>query len=336
MKTPIAGLLPEEINQQSGFRQRFRGIQIFKSIHSNLLDFDSFTTIPKKTRKDLKNSLRILTSKITKKLEDHDSTIKLQIELDDRTIIETVLLNDEKGRKTACISTQAGCGMGCVFCKTGEMGFLRNLHAHEIVEQFIHLKSITDKISNIVFMGMGEPLANYKNLKTAIKIFSHPAGPGISCRKQTISTCGLTSGIKKMADENLKTKLAVSLNSADPEKRKCIMPVAEREPLDSLKKALNYYQKNTKNRITLEYVLLRRINDRKEDILFLKKFIAGLKVIVNIIPLNKYKGTSFNRPGSTRTRWFIAELKKNGILVSQRMRRGEGINGACGQLGETV
>lgn len=334
MKTPISGLFPGEINQYFDFQQRFRGTQVFKSIHSNIANFLDISTLPKETRIELDSKAVILSSKIIKEFKDSDSTIKLQIQLYDKNIIETVLLKDNRGRKTACISSQAGCNMGCEFCKTGKMGLLRNLYDYEIVEQFLHLKSIAQDISNIVFMGMGEPLANFNNLKKAIKIFNHPEGPGISYRKQTISTCGLTSGIKKLADEGIKAKLAMSLNSADPEKRIAIMPITVKESLNSLKEALLYYQKHIKNRITLEYVLLKGINDRPEDIKHLKIFITGLKSIINIIPFNQFPGTSLCRPSFSKVKWFINELKNNNIPVSQRMKRGEGINGACGQLGK--
>ena len=272
-------------------------------------------------------------TRITDTLSDPDGTAKLRIALPGGAAIECVLLETETGRKTACLSTQAGCAMACAFCKTGTLGLGRNLDAAEIIEQFHHLSRSFGPIGNIVFMGMGEPLENLSALRKAIAIFTHPRGLSMSLRRMTVSTCGVVPGIRSLADEGPEVGIAVSLVSADDEKRKNLMPAARMWDLAELKKALAYHQKKTKNRLTIEIVLLRGINDDARDAQRLIAFARGLSVIVNIIPWNPVEGLPFQEPKEEAVQLYYDALQKAGIPAVRRFRRGLKIGGACGQLG---
>lgn len=335
MKIPIAALLPEEINSLLHLPKKYQGKQIFKWIQSGTLDFEDMTNLSKPLRSSLAGQAYI-SSQIEDALLDSDGTVKLKMRLKDNYFIESVLLTDKNGRKTACLSTQVGCGMGCAFCRTGKMGLKRNLKDYEIVEQFLFLTRkygrINGGIRNIVFMGMGEPLENLINVKKAIDIFHHADGSGIGFRKITVSTCGIIPQIYELADSGPPVRLALSLITADPYLRSRLMPVSLTYPLSDVKKALLYYQEKTGKRITLEIVLLKGVNDREEDIEFLLKFIRLLKVLVNIIPWNPAEDIAFGEPSAEKVIWFKERLLKAGIPVIERFRRGRGINGACGQL----
>ncbi|RKX85900.1 MAG: 23S rRNA (adenine(2503)-C(2))-methyltransferase RlmN, partial [Spirochaetes bacterium] len=335
MKIPVAALMPEEINSLFQLSRKYQGEQIFKWIQGGTLGFESMTNVSKTLRASLAEKA-LISSHVAETLVDSDGTVKLKLKLYDNYFIETVLLKDKRGRKTACLSTQAGCGMGCAFCRTGKMGLKRNLTDYEIVEQFLLLVSkygsSDEGIKNIVFMGMGEPLENLANLKKAIGIFHHEDGNGIGFRRMTISTCGIVPRIIKLADTGLPVRLAFSLITADPDLRKKLMPVSLKYPLKEVKKALVYYQEKTGKRITLEIVLLGGINDREEDIEYLLKFISPLKVLVNIIPWNPAEDIPFSEPSAERVNWFRDRIVNAGIPVIERFRRGRGINGACGQL----
>ncbi len=332
MHTILAGLLPEEISSTLDLPRTYQGKQIFKWIHSGAETFAEMTDLPSKTREDLSSRIKLFSSEISRTVLDDDGTIKITVKLHDNYFIETVLLEDERGRKTICISSQAGCAMGCSFCRTGTMGLQRNLGPGEIVEQYILLKNKYGKISNIVFMGMGEPLANLENTKKAIEIFHHSDGPNIGLRKITISTCGIIEGINNLTQNGPFVKLAVSLVSADGETREKLMPVTLKNPLNELKAALKLYQEKTKRRFTLEYVLLGGINDRKRDAEKVRHFIGSLKAVVNIIPWNPAPGLPYREPGEEATEAFSKRLEELKVPVTRRYRRGRGINGACGQL----
>jgi len=212
------------------------------------------------------------------------------------------------------------------------MGLLRNLSAGEIVEQFLHLKSLYGTISNIVFMGMGEPLANLDEVIKSIEILHHPKGQNIGLRKITVSTSGIVSKIKELADRELPVRLAVSLISADPEIRAKLMPVAGKEPLKRLKESLLYFQARSKKRITMEYVLMAGVNDTKEDAVKLRHFVDNLKVIVNIIPWNPVEGLPYKEPEEEVVNSFMDMLEELSIPVTKRYKKGRSVNGACGQL----
>ncbi len=329
----ISGFDKEELLKRLDLDKKFRASQIFKSIHVTGVDsMDKITSLPYELRERLSREYTVFSSVVDKKLTDSDGSSKLALKLADSQIIECVLLRDSSSRKTACISTQAGCRMGCTFCKTGSMGYKRNLEVHEIVEQYLYLRKFFGHISNIVFMGMGEPLDNYENLIKSVKILHNSDGINLGYRKMTVSTCGLAEKITDLADSGADLRLAVSLNAADPEKRRQIMPVTKKYELDKLKKALVYFQSIRKKRITLEYVLIDDFNISEKDAALLKRFSSGLSVMVNLIPWNPAENLSYKTPSKNKINKFCSMLDNYRIPYSIRRKKGSRINGACGQL----
>jgi 23S rRNA (adenine2503-C2)-methyltransferase len=274
----------------------------------------------------------ILTSRVDTRSESEDGSVKLRIRLHDGAAIEAMSLQDGRGRRTACLSTQAGCGLGCAFCRTGLMGLVRNLAAHEIVEQLLHLRRETGDAGNIVFMGMGEPLLNLDPVAAAVGVFSHAEGPAMSLRRVTVSTCGIVDGIRRLAEEGPAVRLAVSLVSAVPETRTALMPVSRANPLPALREALGVYQERTRRRITLEIVLIDGVTDRAEDAEALVEWAGALGVMVNLIPWNPVPEIDFRETPPQRVRWFKERLEAARVPVTERLRKGRGVNGACGQL----
>ncbi|WP_321992341.1 23S rRNA (adenine(2503)-C(2))-methyltransferase RlmN [Marispirochaeta aestuarii] len=342
----LLALLPREISGVLASEPAFRGRQIFSWIHQkNVRSFGEMTDLPKPLRQKLETEHTILTSHIDVVEEADDGTVKIRLKLGDGSLIEAVLLRDAGDRVTACLSTQVGCAMGCRFCKTATMGFIRNLDAGEIIEQLYLLEETAGgkSIDNIVFMGMGEPFKNYDELSKTIKVLTHPEGRNMGLRRITISTSGLVEGINRLVQEHPQVRLAVSLVSAEPVIRKELMPVEIGNPLPRLKEALLEYQKAGGRRITLEYVLLKDINDRKEDPGLVRKFANGLRCNINLIPWNPAEGIPpvnlpgkgslpLEEPDSDRLDWFQKELEKLGLTVVLRRRKGRGVNAACGQL----
>ncbi|MDR1315544.1 MAG: 23S rRNA (adenine(2503)-C(2))-methyltransferase RlmN [Spirochaetales bacterium] len=337
MRLSLYASLPEEIAARLGLEKAYRGRQIFEGLHKRGLDFASMTDLPASLRDRLAAEIPQFTTKVVQTLRDPDGTVKLRIaaaeDEENPVFIECVLLETATGRKTACLSTQAGCAMGCAFCKTGTLGLLRNLEAAEIMEQFHHLARGCGAISNIVFMGMGEPLENLAALRKAIAVFTHPGGLALSPRRLTVSTCGVVPGILSLADEGPFVSIAVSLVSADEEKRKTLMPAAGKWGLEELKKALLYHQEKTGKRLTVEIVVLKGINDGREDIRKLRGYLDGLDAIVNLIPWNPAPGLNFQEAPEAAIQLYYTELEGAGIPAVRRYRRGRKIGGACGQLG---
>lgn len=334
-KLVLTGLLPEEITEQLELTQKFRGEQIFSWIGKGVTSFDQMTNISLDLREKLKENAILRTSKISKTLKDPDGTIKLQIELEDKKAVETVLLTDKEQRKTACVSCQVGCAMQCAFCQTGQLGFARNLTAAEIVEQFLHLEQIAGPLDNIVFMGMGEPMMNLSEIRKAVLILTHKKGRNLSSRRITLSTSGIIKGIYEMADNGPHLRLAVSLTTADEELRTQIMPVNKGNPLPELKKAISYYIEKTNKRVTLEAALLSNQNTSKESAQRMINFAQGLDVNINLIPWNPVSGLPFKEPSPSEVKYFVNLLENAKLNVSLRTRRGRKIGGACGQLGKT-
>ncbi|GMO41051.1 MAG: 23S rRNA (adenine(2503)-C(2))-methyltransferase RlmN [Termitinemataceae bacterium] len=315
---------------------KYRAKQIFDWVQRGVDSFDEMTNLSIDLRKQLSKQFTLRKTQILKSIKDKDGTKKLQIELNDGNIIESVILVDGADRKTACLSTQVGCPMACAFCKTGSLGFLRNLDSCEINEQLLHIQkdASASKISNIVFMGMGEPLLNIAELEKTLMIICS----GMSKRRITISTCGIIDGIYKLADKGLGIRLAVSLTTADESLRTQLMPVTKKNPLGELKKALTYYQQRENQRITLECVLLGGINTRSQDITTLVDFAAGLDVIINLIPWNPienmlFKGTLLKEPSAAEVKNFELALTQSGLKTALRYKKGRNVCGACGQLG---
>ena len=334
-KITLTGLLPEEITERLELKQNFRGVQIFKWIYSGAESFDAMTNLSKQDRTILSEKAHIFSSKIAQVLKDPDGTIKLQIELFDGRAVETVLLTDKEGRKTACVSCQAGCPMQCAFCMTGTLGFARNLTPGEIVEQFLYLEKVAGKLDNIVFMGMGEPMLNLEGIRKAIAVLTDKRGRELSGRRITLSTSGIIKGIYDLADNGPLIRLAVSLTTADEELRTRLMPVNKTNPLPELKKAITYYAEKTGKRVTLEAALMKGVNTTKESAERLIDFAKGADVNVNLIPWNPVKTLDFEEPTQKEVRDFVNQLERAGLNVTLRTRRGQKIGGACGQLGKT-
>jgi 23S rRNA (adenine2503-C2)-methyltransferase len=338
----LSGLPFEELAAALHSLPPYRASQIFKWISRGVERFEQMTDLSKDLRSALEESYTIYSSKPQAWMGDTDGSEKLQLRLHDGLAVEAVLLSDGKERFTACLSTQAGCPAGCVFCKTGSLGFARNLEANEIVEQFLYLSG-KQHISNIVIMGMGEPLLNLDNLRKALQVLCDPRGCGISKRNITLSTCGIIDGIKDLADKGPDLRLALSLCSADEGSRRRLMPITNTNPLPALREALVYYQAKQRRRITLEIPLLGGINTRQEDADSLAAFIsperqAHLSVLVNVIPWNpapglELEGKPLHSPGTDETARFKTMLEKRGIKTTLRRRKGRGVSGACGQLG---
>jgi 23S rRNA (adenine2503-C2)-methyltransferase len=335
-KIPLAGLLPDEIAEQFSLSPSYRGKQIFSWVQKPVTELREMTNVPARTIEELSERSVLFSTSVNDTLSDTSGTVKLRVRLADGHSIESVLLTDpadgDEGRRTACVSSQAGCGMGCAFCKTATMGIVRDLETHEIVEQYLHLSGRFGRISNIVFMGMGEPLLNVRNVGKAIEIFHHPAGNDIGMRRITISTCGIVRGIRELAETGPYVRLAFSLVTADESLRRSIMPVARMNPLDEVKKALIEYQRKAKQRVTIEIVLLGGVNDRDDDVEALARVLPPLDADVNLIPWNHATGIPFERPKTADINRFNGALESRGIRVVQRYQKGDGIGAACGQL----
>lgn len=335
-KIYISALLPEELTGALGFSQKFRGMQIFKWIARGADSFDKMTNLSKEVRASLSEKAVLRSSSISQVLKDPDGTVKLQITLRDGRAVETVLLTDRDGRKTACVSCQAGCAMKCAFCRTGQLGFARNLEPEEIVEQFLFLEAECGTLDNIVFMGMGEPMQNLPAIRKAVAVLTHPDGRNLSARRITISTCGIVKGIYDLADNGPHLRLAVSLTTADEQLRSQIMPVNLAHPLSELQKAIAYYAEKAGKRVTLEAALMRGQNTGSENARKMIQFAQGINVNINLIPWNPVEGLPFSEPDASEIRNFTALLENAGLNVTLRTRRGEKIGGACGQLGKTL
>ena len=332
-KIVLSGLLSEEITQKLELSQGFRGKQIFKWIGNGVKSFDDMTNLSLDLRNTLKEKALLRSSTVSNVLKDPDGTIKLQITLFDNNAVETVLLTDKEGRKTACVSCQAGCAMKCAFCMTGTLGLSRNLEAGEIVEQFLYLEEIAGKLDNIVFMGMGEPMQNLEGIRKAIQILCHKDGRALSSKRITLSTSGIIKGIYDLADNGPHIRLAVSLTTANEDLRKEIMPVTSGNSLADLRKAIDYYAEKSGKRVTLEAALLHNKNTDKISADNLINFAKGIDVNINLIPWNPVSILPFTEPTTEEVNHFVGLIEKAGLNVTLRTRRGRKIGGACGQLG---
>lgn len=321
---------------------KYRAEQIFSWMYDKFADsFDEMQNLTKPMRERLKkscilNTLRFITSEVS----PSTGTKKYIFETMDGNRIESVLIPERK-RNTLCISTQAGCPLDCKFCATGLMGFKKNLSAGEIFDQYkLAAKDNEDKkVTNIVYMGMGEPLLNFSETINSLQIFSDELTTGITPRRITISTAGIAPKIKELADSGIKVKLALSLHSCFEDIRNKIMPINKKYSLNENIEAIKYYIKKTRTKITFEYVMLKDMNDRKEDIKALTKLCKSLPGKVNIIPFNSLEhmnpeGFSAKLfPSSVqRINNFVDELKSKGITVMLRNTQGDDIAAACGQL----
>ena len=322
----------------------YRAEQIWQGLYKNLWNSpDEFTNLPKTLREQLGQALRF---KSLKPLQFQDSgdgqTRKTLFQLHDNRVIEAVLMQYDpdthkgQGRRTLCISSQAGCAMGCVFCATGQMGFKRHLTSGEIVAQVLYyarmLAEKDERVTNVVLMGMGEPFHNYENVMAAIDRLNDPDGYAFGARRFTISTVGLVAKIRQFADEKRQVNLAISLHAADDEDRDKIMPVNKRNNISKLLEACRYYVDTTGRRVTFEWALISGVNDTDEVARKLASRLKGLMCHVNAIPLNPTTG--YNGRGTDRQQAakFKATLEQAGIPCTIRMRRGIDIQAGCGQL----
>lgn len=335
MVSSITGLLPQEITEKLSLDASFRGKQIFKWIAQGVESFEEMTNLSKDLRVRLSETANVYSTHIEQTLVDPDGTIKLQVGLFDGRLIETVLLTDAEGRKTACVSCQAGCAMACAFCQTGRLGFGRNLEAGEIVEQFLHLEKKAGKLDNIVFMGMGEPMLNLDAIRKSIDILCSEEGRNLSKRRITLSTSGVIPGIYDLADNGPVLRLAVSLTAANEELRKKLMPVTNKNPLKDLREAIRYYTEKTGVRCTLEAALMHDVNTNDEAIKEFVDFAQGLNVHFNFIPWNPVPSLPFSEPSRQEVSYLMEKLEKSGVSATLRTRRGRTIGGACGQLGRS-
>jgi 23S rRNA (adenine2503-C2)-methyltransferase len=338
-KKDIRALSKDELRnffEQKGDKA-FRGNQVYewlwnKGAHS----FDDMTNISKDTRKMLESNFVINHIKVDQLQRSADGTVKNAVRLHDGLIVESVLIPTAK-RTTACVSSQVGCSLDCKFCATARLKRMRNLNPDEIYDQVVAIdkesKLYFDRpLTNIVFMGMGEPLMNYNNVLKAIDKITSPEGLGMSPKRITVSTSGVPKMIKKMADDEVKFKLAVSLHSAIDEVRTSIMPFNATFPLSDLREALEYWYSKTKNRITYEYVVWEGINDTKKDVDALVQFCKFAPSKVNLIEYNPIDDGEFQQASSQALNLYISVLEKNNITVTVRRSRGKDIDAACGQL----
>jgi 23S rRNA (adenine2503-C2)-methyltransferase len=302
--------------------------------------FEEMTDLPQSLRARLAEKFSIGKIDIQGVLGSPDTTRKFLFRLSDGNLIESVLIpaspalyGEKSDRQTACISTQVGCAYGCKFCASGLEGFSRNLRANEIVDQIIAIERASGKrIDNIVFMGMGEPLANFDNLMRAIRIINASWGLGIGARRVTVSTSGLAPQIKKLADDPLQIRLAISLHAACDAVRNQIMPVNRRYDLERLLSACDYYVARKKQRLTFEYILIAGVNDADEQACLLSRHAQRLSAKVNLIPYNRVQGLPWARSSQTRQEKFLSILRAHGIPATLRREKGGDINAACGQL----
>jgi 23S rRNA (adenine2503-C2)-methyltransferase len=318
-------------------QKKYLAKYIFQFIHvENAAEISQITPLSKAFRaKLIENEYHISQLNILNKLTDKDGTIKYVFGLDDGNRIETVLLLDGR-RRTLCVSTQAGCKMGCVFCATGRIKFRRNLSAGEIVDQIYSVQKDSGRISNIVYMGMGEPLENYDAVVKSVQILNDPAGRNIGIRHITVSTCGLVPAIKKLAYEEIRPRLAISLNAPTDELRTSLMPINKKYPLTKLLDTVRAYQFKAKERVTFEYVLIKSINDSLLHAGQLVKLLRPIKCNVNLIEYNPHGGCKYKGSGMEKISRFAEVLEEAGIENTIRLKKGSDICAACGQLGANL
>jgi len=311
----------------------FRAEQIFKWLYQDKVkEFDEMTNLSLQLREKLKENYTMCNYKILKKQKSKDETIKYLFDVLDGNAIETVLMSYHHGY-SLCVSSQIGCKMGCKFCASTGINFIRNLTSGEIVEQILAVEQDEKiRISNIVFMGIGEPLDNYDNVVNAIRIINNQKGLSIGARHISISTSGLVPKIYKLAEENIQCTLSISLHASNNEKRSSMMPVNNRYPIEELMQACKDYIKKTNRRISFEYALAKDNNDNLDDAKELIKLLKGMLCHVNLIPINKIENGQFDKSSNENIMKFRDFLNDHGIVATIRRELGSDIDAACGQL----
>jgi 23S rRNA (adenine2503-C2)-methyltransferase len=339
IKSLLLDLLEQEMHELG--EPNYRARQIIDWLYQKRVDaFEQMTDLPQALRAWLTKKFAFGKIDMVRVLGSKDTTRKYLFRLSDGSLIESVLIpaspalyGQRSDRQTICVSTQVGCAYGCKFCASGLEGFSRNLEPNEIVDQLIAVERASgDKIDNVVFMGMGEPLANFDNLMRAIRIINAPYGVAIGARHITVSTSGLAPQIKKLAEELLQIRLAVSLHGATDEVRDQIMPINRRFNIENLLAACDYYIVRKKQKITFEYILIADVNDSEDQAKLLAKHAWRLSAKVNLIPYNTVEGLPWSRPPRNRQEKFLSILHAAGIAATLRREKGHDIEAACGQL----
>ena len=315
--------------------ERFRVGQILRWVYQRgVTDFEGMTDLPVRLREKLGEQVELVSSCVTARVGDPDGTVKLLVELGDGNGIECVLIR--RGRlRSGCLSTQVGCPVRCVFCASGSEGLVRNLDAAEIVEQVVHLCVVDgnyERLDNVVFMGVGEPLFNYDEVVRAVRILNSPGGLAFAARRMTISTVGVPGTIERLADEGLQVNLAISLHSADDATRRRLVPHSGLMNISDLVGSADYYRERTGRDVTFEYVLVAGMNDSREQAKKVVRLLAGRPVTVNVIELNEVPGSGYACPEGGVVKGFVDELRSGGLNVTHRRRRGGRAEAACGQL----
>ncbi len=311
----------------------FRAEQIFKWIFvNNVTDFNQMTNLSLELREKLKENYTLDIYKIIKKQESVDGTKKYLFDVLDGNAIETVLMEYKHGY-SLCVSSQVGCRMGCKFCASTGIAFIRNLTAGEIAEQILAVqRDVKIKVSNVVFMGIGEPFDNFDNVMKAIKIINNQKGLNIGARHISVSTCGVVPKIYEIADMDLQCTLSISLHATNNEKRSQMMPINSKYNIEELMKACRYYIEKTNKRISFEYALAKDNNDNLEDAKDLVKLLKGMLCHVNLIPINKIENGKFDTSKIENVMNFRDYLNNHGIVATIRRELGDDIEAACGQL----
>lgn len=316
---------------------KFRAKQIHNWIYlKSVSSIDEMTDLSKQFREDFKQIAQVTDTKIKVKQVSSDGTIKYLIEYPDGECVETVLMRfDNRANLTACVSSQIGCAVNCSFCATGKRGLIRNLTYKEIVEQVLTIQRDTGlKITNVVFMGQGEPLLNLDNVLKALEIFNNDFQ--IGARRITVSTSGIIPQIKKLAEKELQSTLAISLHASNHAVRREIMPIENKYPINELVDALKYYVEKTGRRITVEYILIKGLNCTIESAKELSNLLHDLKCNINLIPYNPVVKTGYSKPTNNEIMKFKYLLEHSGKKVTVRLERGSDIDAACGQLSGKV
>jgi len=334
-KLDLLSMTEEELQKwmkESG-QQSFRGTQIFEWVQKGNKNIEEMSNLSKDLRGFLMENGKVTDLKVDKMIHSKlDETVKFLFQLEDQHKIESVLMRYKHGY-TLCISTQAGCAMGCSFCASSKGGLQRDLTAGEIIDQVHQVqKNKGIRISNVVLMGIGEPLDNFKEVKKFLWNIHHPKGLNVSNRNITLSTCGLVPEIYKLRDLDLPINLAISLHAPEDEMREAIMPIARKYSIDQVLTACKDYIKKTNRRITFEYALVKDFNDQREHAKRLAKILKGMLCHVNIIPVNPIDQGDFEKPFDKTVKAFEEVLKENRIPVTVRRELGQDIDAACGQL----
>ena len=336
-RPPITSVSAQALRDSLSGEPRYRLDQLQRAIfRESAAGFEQILTLPAGLRAALVQKFRYEALETVRSETSSDGTRKTLFKTSDGAAVETVQMPTERSNATTiCLSSQAGCGMGCTFCATGAMGLTRNLTASEIVDQFLHFRRRSDPRhtpDRAVFMGMGEPLANLRQVERAVRTLVDPKAVGLSPRRVTVSTVGLPRGIHAMSRWGLPVSLAISLHAPDDDIRAKLVPVARRSPLGTLMEASRQYQRQARRRVTYEYTLLEGVNDSRSQATDMARLLRGQRCHVNLIPFNAYPGARFRPTPRDGIRAFRDTLRDRGLRATIRRTRGRDISGACGQL----